>query len=505
MGTMSGLDRRWTAAVLTCALIVLGLAVPRSARADTRTYPGPAPCNTTLQACINGATAGDTIELATNSAIDENLTISKSLTLRGATGFDPVIGGSTTTRTVILKDGGSSSLGMLIHLEGLKLDNAGVDVQFVAGTGHTAIVENSSIEAPAGNGVDVSLSVGSAVFIRNNAIHANSNPLEASMAPAVADVATLVVESNRISSPDPVNAHSGIEVDLNGSSTTKVRIFSNVVHRTSGCDCGGATAISVETSDSVDAHADVTGNTIDQIRHNTTGLEIEGSPSSSLSANVFNNTITRIKGAPVEFEGGATVRNGYNNFFDNRDPARFGGNPRGPSTLNVDPRYRDPDSSDYRLRARSPLINRGLTCTPGGFSRRDAASNSRLNQGRVDIGAFERGAGPVIGGTVYVGTGAIDNYVAADGNDIFCGMGGPDTFSGNNGNDVAFGGKGADELVGGFGHDVLVGDKGGDEVYGQEGPDLLQVKDGVEGNDKASGGPDADTCRADRGDRRVSC
>jgi hypothetical protein len=44
-----------------------------------------------LQDCINGASAGDIVRVATNTPIAQHLTIDKSLTLRAATGFTPVM------------------------------------------------------------------------------------------------------------------------------------------------------------------------------------------------------------------------------------------------------------------------------------------------------------------------------------------------------------------------------------------------------------------------------
>ncbi|MBW1933665.1 MAG: hypothetical protein JRI56_11845 [Deltaproteobacteria bacterium] len=51
-------------------------------------WPGAAPCNTTLQNCIDNAGSGDTVEIATNT-VDESITFDKSLTLRPAAGYSP--------------------------------------------------------------------------------------------------------------------------------------------------------------------------------------------------------------------------------------------------------------------------------------------------------------------------------------------------------------------------------------------------------------------------------
>ena len=55
------------ARVAALLLVVFATAAP----AATLTYPGAAPCNTTLQACVTGAASGDTIEIAQDALIAE--------------------------------------------------------------------------------------------------------------------------------------------------------------------------------------------------------------------------------------------------------------------------------------------------------------------------------------------------------------------------------------------------------------------------------------------------
>ena len=68
------------------------LVAPGAARGGTHqwTFPGT-DCPTTLQDCIDGADPGDVIFLDTNSPIMEDLSITKSLTLRAAAGFLPAV------------------------------------------------------------------------------------------------------------------------------------------------------------------------------------------------------------------------------------------------------------------------------------------------------------------------------------------------------------------------------------------------------------------------------
>ena len=52
-------------------------------------WPGGAPCDTTLQACINSASAGATVEIASNTPIDESPNIGIPMTLKASSGYAP--------------------------------------------------------------------------------------------------------------------------------------------------------------------------------------------------------------------------------------------------------------------------------------------------------------------------------------------------------------------------------------------------------------------------------
>jgi hypothetical protein len=72
--------------------LLAALFGPHETHAVTYTWNGPAsPCGSTLQNCINFASAGDVVQVATNVSINEDLTIDKSLTLRAAPGFSPAL------------------------------------------------------------------------------------------------------------------------------------------------------------------------------------------------------------------------------------------------------------------------------------------------------------------------------------------------------------------------------------------------------------------------------
>jgi hypothetical protein len=67
---------------MSCLLALPGMA-------NALVWPGAAPCNTTLQACINSASSGNTVEIASNAVIDESLGFGSPLTLRAASGYAP--------------------------------------------------------------------------------------------------------------------------------------------------------------------------------------------------------------------------------------------------------------------------------------------------------------------------------------------------------------------------------------------------------------------------------
>ena len=64
---------------------------PAALLAATHQWPGSSPCAGTLQACLDGVDPGDTIEVVTETPIDEELQIGQSLTLKAAAGVRPVL------------------------------------------------------------------------------------------------------------------------------------------------------------------------------------------------------------------------------------------------------------------------------------------------------------------------------------------------------------------------------------------------------------------------------
>ncbi|MEO7323470.1 MAG: hypothetical protein ABIW82_01435 [Dokdonella sp.] len=74
------------------ALAGLLLASIGAAQATTLTWPGAAPCNTTLQACIDGTGNGDRIEIATTTIAEDISLYDRDRTLAPAVGYHPAFG-----------------------------------------------------------------------------------------------------------------------------------------------------------------------------------------------------------------------------------------------------------------------------------------------------------------------------------------------------------------------------------------------------------------------------
>ncbi len=74
------------------ALVLITLLSVGEAQALVRSWPSAtAPCSTTLQNCVEGSGASDTILVATNSVIAETIIINKPFVLRAAIGYRPVL------------------------------------------------------------------------------------------------------------------------------------------------------------------------------------------------------------------------------------------------------------------------------------------------------------------------------------------------------------------------------------------------------------------------------
>jgi len=157
----------------------------------------------------------------------------------------------------------------------------------------------------------------------------------------------------------------------------------------------------------------------------------------------------------------------------------------------------------------SPALNAGSPGGAGACLPTDARNVARPQQGRCDIGAFERrqnegaGASGKCAGkkATRVGTPRRDVIRGTPRRDVIVALGGNDVVRGLGGNDLICGGKGKDKLIGGAGKDRLLGQAGNDLLKGGSGRDALVGGPGRDrlfgggGLDKLAGGPGRDIQR----------
>ncbi|MCG6118130.1 MAG: hypothetical protein MEQ07_08035 [Aquimonas sp.] len=140
----------------------------------TRTWPGSAPCGATLQACIDGSAAGDTVLIAFAGEIDEDIGINKSFALRAAPNRTARFAAGRSVTGV------ASNGSVNWDIEGLRLRDGRIDFRHTAAASLTVRFVNNRLDSSGGAGVllrvEKSNANGSAsVDVQNNRVDAGSS------------------------------------------------------------------------------------------------------------------------------------------------------------------------------------------------------------------------------------------------------------------------------------------------------------------------------------------
>ena len=389
------------------AILLLGLAP--AAQADLpilRLWPGDPPCDTTLQACIDGADPDDGIRIATAGPIDESIAFAKSLSLTAQPGFRPVFSaGHGITATTATTGAYSITIQGLTFAQGtISVTQSSTDpmnVQIRDNTialGDPAVAGAISVEAPGAFGtvtfdvsgntvavptgfapggiyVGMSSNTSASGQIANNSIQmlgaTQGSGIYLSTGPTPSG---LDMVANRVSG---TAYRQGIIIYPSTQGATTLRVLNNLVtgQGTTGSLSGALLIQSV--SGTLDVS--VLNNTI---AGNAQGLGVFGGNTSGLVANnlVANNTAY---GFAIGDSLAATVANSNNLVFDN------GGDSFTPGTGTV---TQDPlfvSATDYHLRPGSPAIDSGDDAAVPADLSTDLDGNPRIQGSHVDIGAFE--------------------------------------------------------------------------------------------------------------------
>lgn len=279
------------------ALLILSLlAAP--AGAATLTWPGPAPCAGVLQACVDHASDGDQILIATNTPITTGAgVVDKRLTLRAADGFRPVF--RNTIVAAYNNSGFNGAVGL--HLHKLHFDSSHVSVSY-SGTG-TASFEARELQmtaTPGKAGIAVTASGGSVTAtLYDNRISGGPTPIWSGLlALHATNGATLDVEAfyNRITrEPRGDGTGAGIFVNYAGTGTTgTVKLHGNTVRgdfATAGILVaeGAPESPGLTSSFSTRLYNNVVIGVDRQWSH---GIRL-GVTNGQLDAQLLNNTVTR--------------------------------------------------------------------------------------------------------------------------------------------------------------------------------------------------------------------
>lgn len=380
------------------AALALALGYSGTVLADTLTFPGPPPCDQTLNSCVLAANSGDVVEIATHKSLLENIFISKSLVLRPAAGFMPVLGVPGSPGIISISPSGER---IEVVIEGLALSEGRILGSANTGDGHRFIIRNNTIFFASGNNntpaIDLNLQVPMSAVVENNIVATTGQGVALRGAVETGGL-DLAVERNYFTTTVPEDSGSGIRLDLSGSGTYSIQLFSNVIYGVNGCNCGAESGISVRGSGGPQVTLSVANNTIHDI-HFANGFRLLGiDPPATMTLNLFNNIVSA---APTAFRltnvdgGNFTLNADGNNVFDTTFPSDFGGQAPG-TVLNVNPMFFDGDAGDLRLLVSSPLIDAGITAPAGGVSVLDAAGIDRVFGTQVDLGAYEYASIPAL-------------------------------------------------------------------------------------------------------------
>ena len=494
---MRGLTVRRSSVLLAAIALSLfafnfaGAPPARASAPTTWTYPGT--CNTTLQACIDGTTAGDTIQLDANDLSTDFASIHTTITIEAATGFSPTILG--------LNVYDSDNAGPLsVTLSGFTVTEY-IEATFSTGTGHSLAISHVSVAQPAsssssGPGISLDAQAPSSFSVTSSHISFSNEWAGIDAFSGSSGAVSFRAIGNYITAHGSTYAGSGIEVDSTSTGSVQADIMNNAIWDVANCNCGGASGAFVYPQDTSTMTANFVGNTFQGVHSSDIGVRNSLNAGGSATLNVFNNIFAHATDAAIYLDDSGSIASrlayhaGTNDEYNNGFADSLDGRSAGSGNLAVNPTFVNSHAGNLHLKSSSPLINKGQVCSAGGVANLDAAGNGRVFGSSMDLGAYERGAGAPTG-QVFIGGSGADTITGTSGGDIICGMGGNDILNGGGGNDFIDGGSGKDKLTGGGGSDWL---------YGGSDNDTLCAKDGTGGNDHVNGGSGNDGYQIDKGD-----
>ena len=390
---------------------------------QTHTWPtDPAPCDAghSLQACIDSANPGDTVQIATNGPITgASVLIHESLSLRAASSFQPKF---SDVGIAVSLGGTDANASQGIDIEGL-LDVDGISIADDSAGPVTARVVNDSVRSSSEFMISVfgGSETGPCTFeVSDNTIDVPGvshtfgiliNPGNAAWSGRVADNVITVEDGGSggiIASPQHggtldidvidnlvsgTSFEGGIAFDQTGATSTTARILDNLVVGQSRSDFTPFGAVALASSSGL-LTATVANNTLVAGAY---GITASSSTTGSVAGLVANNIVSGNSplGMDIDLSVAATLANRNNLVFGNYSDVFAPGS----GTVTADPLFVDAPYGDYHLKPGSPAIDAGYdgaapaTDIDGGPIT-DLDGNPRIQGARVDIGAYETAPEP---------------------------------------------------------------------------------------------------------------
>ncbi|HET7780047.1 MAG TPA: choice-of-anchor Q domain-containing protein [Rudaea sp.] len=401
--------------------------------ATARSWPGAAPCDTTLQACTDGSASGDIVQVQTNGPIAEDVLVLKPLSLVAAAGFRPVFapGGG-----ILLLYSAGAGVAWSTTIDGFTLLDGRVGVRTSSGD-MTVTLRNLDVSATTSD-------FGAAVYVENfgtgsmhydierNRVRLNDTTGLQGIIVSSGSGSTLSgkVHDNRIVGNAPTDVGNiGLEIFGTSAAAPDTRIYSNQItgnlYVGVGVFVGGASSTLIANNL---LRSTMTSGTF--------GVELsQGNAAGySLDAQVFNNTIGgfgygvfangatiggRISGNLLANNAtyaikqqASTLSEDHSLFFANGGPAPV----LGPGSMIGDPKFMR-GLDDMRLAAGSPAIDAADTTalttllSNASLAQIDADGLRRFKGATslADIGAFEFGDGALVAFATAATAGTIDD------------------------------------------------------------------------------------------------
>jgi len=409
-------------------VFLLGLVVALSCNAQGVLWPAAsAPCNGSLQACVDAQPANFTVEIASNNPNNiggngsgGDLYLPRSITLVAASGYHPSFPSGVGIQSVM-----ASATNIVI--QGIRLRNGGVTLHSVTAEAINVDVRRVDIEDTSGNAnFEFQQAGGGSYSLRFEDNHYRRRGGTANPLYIASSVGTLEadVRFNHFEVPDDSSSAYGVVGAVTQSAKLDLDLVGNRVYGsfTYGALCGvigsGATATSVLTMRAFSnivtpsAHRVGTGicafggegvmsaylvnNTLTDLSVGAyLGVRPFAAPltTQALSGYVFNNLIGYGLQAVHQQALASAISNGFNLLHGN---AGFGTGftPAGASTITADPKLISRERP--YLASDSPARNAGdgfaLIFAPGvALPFLDADGFRRVKETAVDIGAYEYG------------------------------------------------------------------------------------------------------------------